>query len=385
MSRAVNDKNDSDNRFLYLRVKNGLLKEISQGDYLSNQLIPSEKQLCDQYSVSLITVRRALDELAKEGVIEKQQGKGSVVVNNSGETQTTILQQEGNIFNIGILLIGLNQGVYPTKFEYTNNWSSKIIYGMKRILGEQELFMAGLASADQIVEKLPFLPIHKADRVLLLGGWNGSLIQYLKEQGKQVYLYNNFEDNVVVPSVNNDDRESCYQAVQHFINQGHRKIAVINGFYDFSESRERYLGFQGALYQNGMDILPYYVKWGDYTPESGYYLMQELLSSGHSRPTAVFCANDTVAAGAFHAISEAGLKCPEDVSLIGHDNLDLSEHIGPGLSSIDPNFNEVGYLLGKLMMDKQVKNEVYLVKNKFIQRSSTANPLVIKEEIILKI
>jgi len=229
-----------------------------------------------------------------------------------------------------------------------------------------------------LLEKVPehyaLSPISRIKKLILLGAWDRALVEFLQSEGKEVYIYNNFDEEVKAPSVNNNEREACYQTVSHFIENGHRNIAVINGFYDYSESKERYRGYEKALFERNIHLLPYFVKWGDYTPESGYLLMKELMDAPN-RPTAVFCANDTVAGGAYLAIIEAGLKCPEDISLFGHDNLEFSEAMG--LSSIDPLYEEVGIQLAHMALRENYENRlngtaglIHVIESQIIYRRS---------------
>lgn len=352
-------------QFLYTSVKEDLLKNIQSFVYAEGQLIPSEKELSHHYNVSLITVRRALDELVKEGWVEKIKGKGSVVSSRGLDRQPL----RENLGQIGILMLAFKRPVYSFELDYINNWSSKIIYGMKKVLGnETEILIDGMPY-EALGDRLAYSPINNVEKLLLIGNWDEQAIDYLQKNGKQVFLYNNFNPAIDVPSVNNNEKEACYEAISYLISRNHKRIAVINGYYDYSESKERYLGYLNAMLDHGMDVLPFYTKWGDYSPESGYLLMQELLEAP-SRPTVVFCSNDTVAAGAYHAIKDANLSCPEDISIFSHDNLDFSAELAGGLSTIDPRFEEVGVELGKMLMQSTDAPATSVVSCEMILRHS---------------
>ena len=132
-----------------------------------------------------------------------------------------------------------------------------------------------------------------------------------------------------------------------FISNGHRKIACINGVNIFSESIERYMGFQDAMITSDLYIDNKFVKWGDMTPESGYYLTKELLALPDP-PTAIVCVNDGVAMGAYDAIEETGLEVGKDIVLSGHDNCEMpSEKYN--VSTVDPGYEEVGKKIAEIL------------------------------------
>lgn len=123
------------------------------------------------------------------------------------------------------------------------------------------------------------------------------------------------------------------QAIEHFYNLGHRKIGMIKGYPNIKPTIERTEGFYQALRQFSLTCLPEWIVGDDYLEASGYQGMRQLLRLS-SRPTAVFCQSDSIAVGALKAIEEAGLKCPDDLSIIGYDDLDLCKYIKPRLTTV---------------------------------------------------
>ena len=178
------------------------------------------------------------------------------------------------------------------------------------------------------------------------------LIDMLHNLGKLVIVYNNFDKNIRVCSVTNDERQKTSDLVTHLIKSGHKKIASINGDITFSESVERFMGYQEALMKNNVPVSWNLIKWGNRSAESGYFLAKEWLSE-KDPPTAIVCVNDCVAAGAVYAVKEMGLDCPRDISIVGHDNNVLIQDLSiPKITSIDPKYD----LIGNKIADKIVRD-----------------------------
>ncbi|MDO5516586.1 MAG: LacI family DNA-binding transcriptional regulator [Clostridium sp.] len=179
-------------------------------------------------------------------------------------------------------------------------------------------------------------------------------------------------DNIV--NIVSNDTKGSYDAVDYFIKNNHKNIALIQGNDDFESSAYRKKGYLNALDDNNIEVNEDYIMTGKYTLESGYDNMKKLLKLSE-RPTAVFCANDDIAVGAMKAISESGLNVPEDISIIGFDNSNFCNYVTPTLSSVRKDslmMSEIGGInLLNIIKNKHVKN----------QRSYIESTLVIRESV----
>lgn len=330
------------------------MEEIVTGAYKSGDILPSEKTLCEKYDVSLITVRRALKALEDTNVIVKMKGKGSIVNADIRKTDTTFNK------NIGILDLafsGLRNVEYPpvpfdTGIYNQNEWKNIIYSSIYNILSSKYNLILGTYDRNDIIQHFETTVFTNVQRIYVIGIYNKELIDFLHNKGKLVVVYNNFDKNLSTCSVSTDERKKASEIVDKLIKLGHRKIAAINGDITFSESVERAMGFQEALMKNSVPIQWPLIKWGNMSSESGYHLTKQILQSGE-RPTAIVCVNDNVAAGCLFAVQEFGLKCPEDVSVIGHDNNELlHEFTKPVLTSIDPQYE----IIGEKIAEKLVRN-----------------------------
>ena len=147
---------------------------------------------------------------------------------------------------------------------------------------------------------------------------------------------------VVIGSINRtdvcqidiDNSAAAAAAVRHLIALGHRDIGmIVHAPLTYYAARGRREGFEAAMREAGLPVRPERVRVADLTEQSGYAAMQQILGQG-SRPTAVFAGNDVVAYGALQAIKDAGLKVPDDISLIGFDDDLLSRYMNPPLTTI---------------------------------------------------
>ena len=131
-----------------------------------------------------------------------------------------------------------------------------------------------------------------------------------------------------------DNEGSGYKAVKYLLDQGHRRIGhITTGVYSQSGS-ERLAGYNRALEEAGLSVDPQLIAVGENCAEAGTDCMRQLLSL-EEPPTAVFASHDVMAIGAYDAIYEAGLKIPDDISVVGHDNLPLSRLVHPKLTTVD--------------------------------------------------
>lgn len=135
------------------------------------------------------------------------------------------------------------------------------------------------------------------------------------------------------PCVGTDNVVGGYMAAKHLLDYGHTQIAyvgdIFNDDFDFRSSRERYQGFQLALTEHGIAIREEHVKLGTHDYEVARVMAAELFALTHPhRPSAIFAMSDIQALACIRAANEAGLRVPDDVSVIGYDDLEMSQHIG---------------------------------------------------------
>jgi len=128
-----------------------------------------------------------------------------------------------------------------------------------------------------------------------------------------------------------DNRGGSYRAVMYALDKGHRRIAMVKGLKDAIASHDRYEGYMDALRERGLPILPELVEEGQFSDSGGYQAMKRLLQHA---PDAVFVASDMMAFACMRAIREAGLRIPEDIAVVGFDDIPASATSSPSLTTV---------------------------------------------------
>lgn len=141
--------------------------------------------------------------------------------------------------------------------------------------------------------------------------------------------------------INYDDCQGAMLAVDHLIEKGHTKIALICGSVDSVPSHKRMMGYQTSLMNHNLTLYPEYVRSGNWQYTDGYNQCLELLRLKNP-PTAIFAMSDLMAYGAINACLDNGYRIPEDISIHGFDNRDLSEYTNPALTTIDLPLLKIG-------------------------------------------
>lgn len=148
------------------------------------------------------------------------------------------------------------------------------------------------------------------------------------------------------------DRVGGVQAADYLVSLGHRRMAHISGPASFRSSHERRGGFEDGLAGHGLKLEDGYSREGAYTFESGIEIGAELLTLS-PRPTAIFAGNDEMAAGVLHAARQAGLKVPQDLTVVGFDDFQIASRVWPALTTVRAPTREIGRLAGERILGKE--------------------------------
>jgi LacI family transcriptional regulator len=145
-----------------------------------------------------------------------------------------------------------------------------------------------------------------------------------------------------------DNISAGTKATQHLLDLGYQNIATITGNHDSTVTLDRLEGYQKALTAAGREIRPDLIAEGDFSEHSGYLAMKALLPD---RPDAIFCQSDIMAAGAMRAIQEAGLSVPEDIAIIGFDDIPIARQLKVQLTTIKQPITKFGIKAVELLID----------------------------------
>jgi LacI family transcriptional regulator len=291
--------------------------------------------------VSAATVSRFLNGTAKvsdekrqaiESVIEKLNYKPNVLARNlkSGSSRT-----------IGVLTQSLVSGYF-----------SEAMAGIDDALqgtGYAPLIVSGHWHADEEAERIELLIARRVDGLVILSGkLKDAQILELAQQVPIVAFGRSLAGPQAFGFCLDNYRGAC-DAVEHLVNQGHRNIAFINGPGDHQDALARLAGYRDTLARHQIQENPQLVVGGDFSESGGLLAVERLLESGQ-RFSSIFAANDLTAYGARLALYRRGIRVPEDISVVGFDDLHSSMYTTPPLTTVRQPLFDVGRSLGDAIL-----------------------------------
>lgn len=180
------------------------------------------------------------------------------------------------------------------------------------------------------------------------------------------------------PAVLSNNYEGALAAMNYLTGLGHRRIGHITGRLELVSANQRLQGYRDGLAAAGIPFDQTLVEIGDFTTETAVLCAQKLLSLSN-RPTAIFAANDMSAVSVYQAAKEAGLRIPQDLSVIGFDNLIDSSFMVPALTTVDQFMEEMGNvateMIANLVNDVKLQRKVHIFQTQLIIRASCSSPL----------
>jgi DNA-binding LacI/PurR family transcriptional regulator len=165
-----------------------------------------------------------------------------------------------------------------------------------------------------------------------------------------VVLDTNGETQADAPTVGSNNWHGGLSATRHLLSLGHRRIAVVSGPQDVLCSRARVDGYRAAHSEAGVQPMEDATRWGDFTVDGGYRHGLELLARAE-RPTAVFAGSDMQALGVLRAAREQGINVPQDLSVVGYDDLPLAAWVGPSLTTVNQPLLEMAETAARMVLD----------------------------------
>lgn len=269
--------------------------------------------------------------------------------------------------------------------DLANPFFSTILEGISRILSRQGYSML-IASTKQVHDSgerlIDYLDDARADGMIILdGGLDPDVVEMLESapQAKRILFACEWIDGANFPSVRCQNRQGARTAVAHLYDLGHRKIAHVTGPEGNVLMHSRKDAFVAEMEKLKLELKPEWVIAGDFSLAAGCLAAQAWIALD-DRPTAVFCASDQLAMGFIAELSRHGFKVPNDVSVMGFDDIDLAEQFIPPLTSIRQDRLLIGETAAKMLMARIVtpneENSVHaaVLPVSLVVRESTASP-----------
>ncbi len=236
------------------------------------------------------------------------------------------------------------------------------------------------ANPDREVKVVHSFHERRVDGIVVTASRVGALyVPLLSGLKVPIVLINNQhpdEPDEFIYSVMIDNIKASTQVMKHLIGLGHKRIAYIGDQAGFQSDTERFAGYRQALAFADYPFLPELIVHGDGKPEGGRQAMEKLLSLP-TPPTAVFCYNDMSALGALRAIHQHGIKVPDDISIVGFDDLAIASYTSPLLTTVGQPKQQMGRMametMLKILSGVDAKTNIK-VSGELIIRESTASP-----------
>lgn len=330
---------------------------------------PRVKDLARQLGVSSATISRALNgsELVAEPMREKVLALAAELGYRPNTNARSLRTQQAKSVLLVVRDIANPFYLDVLKGVERTAWAS----GYSVLMGNTE------NDPERELEYFEMLGDGHADGMILMTGKLPSVSRRGSQLStKPVVVALEMIDGANLPQVLIDNVAAAEAAVDHLLSLGHRRIAHISGPAEGMSTRRR-SGYCAAMQNFGLPIPPGYIQPGDFSLRSGHDRCRDLLDLTEP-PTAIFAANDEMAFGAMRAVHEAGLSVPNDVSIVGFDDLFLSEAFLPALTTVSQPKLEVGQAAMKVLLDlvsgKPADLTPVVLPTSLTVRESTAPP-----------
>jgi DNA-binding LacI/PurR family transcriptional regulator len=204
-----------------------------------------------------------------------------------------------------------------------------------------------------------------------------SQLSRLYEEGYPLVLHGRLPD-CDLPFVDIDNVGGAHKAVSHLIGLGHRRMGLItNAPLSYTSSQDRLTGYRQALQEAALPLDDELVRYGEFSPESGRKAMESLLALP-SPPSAVLVASDVVALGAMAAVRKQGIRIPQDIALVGFDDIFLAAYVSPPLTTVRLPAYGLGWAAGDMLIrlineDDLVEKQMLLESELVIRQSCGGN------------
>ena len=336
------------------------------------------KDIARLANVSHTTVSRALNDspLIKPGTKKKILEIATQLNYTPNYNAKSLVMKKS--YTIGLFLTSITNGTSSSFFVET-------VKGVNSVINQDyNLYVRGLENLDD------YTMIHhrRFDGIILMSqsDLDNEFISDLKEKKIPCVVLGRDIGDTSLTNIVSNDREGATQIVHYLIENGHREIALIEGIKGFKSTIERRKGYLKALEESHISVREEYIVQGNYDMESGYQAIEKLLSLDNP-PTAVFCSNDDMAIGALNAAFAKGLTVPDDLSIVGFDDIEFARYTNPSLTTVKRPIEKMSSLGAKKMleileMEGEKQGEKIYVETELVIRGSVSPIVSLQTQLV---
>ncbi|MGR5248103.1 LacI family DNA-binding transcriptional regulator [Vibrio aestuarianus] len=307
------------------------------------------KDVSEHAGVSQATVSRVINGTSR--VSHDKKLKVEKAIKDLGYRPNSIAQAlaSSRTGSIGVIVPELGGTFY-----------SSILHNIEeqlRKFGYHVVVTAGSNTEQGQKESVQFLIGRRVDALILhTQNLTDDYLIELDQQGINLVLVNRFIPEIACSCIDIDNELGGFLATQHLLNQGHKRIACITGPLEKSDARGRLQGYRKALEEAGLEYDEALVSEAGFTEESGVKAMRKLLMR-QCEFSAVFASNDHMAFGAFEELRRVGMQIPNDISLVGFDNILFARYLTPALTTVNFPLEQMSLEAVQLVIQKLHKNK----------------------------
>ena len=316
----------------YLQIKDILRSGIATGRFKANTPLPDKETLAQELGVSAMTLRRAMIELSREGVLERVRGRGTFV-RGACLPQSRKRTATGNI---AVVMPYNEDEVRLTTFYH------RILQGIHSAAGALSFPLTVRKVTTPYANFVAELRMDKSVRgVVIVGFDRDPLLQELTRLTVPAVLVDSVQPSTgaAFDEVNHADEDGAYRAVTALLDLGHRDIGLVLAHAQSPFFHARRVGYVRALESRGIALREERIFHTGFTSRAAYGCMHQIIQAGNL-PTALFCTGDELALGVMAAAQESGLRVPRDLSVVGF--ADTIEFSAPALSTVRIPMEEMG-------------------------------------------
>ncbi len=338
----------------YIIVENYIKKEIKNKTLVDK--LPGERSLAKELGFSYMTIRKAIENLVHEEILYKVPTKGTFV--NNKKKRKNQNRTIGYFLDSGIKS-GISSPYYSLLLNALEKEAAKNEYSVMYFSDNSEKYLRETLSKLDGVIATCFPRIEHT-------------ILDIKQNIPIVVIENSSVDKTI-PSVIIDNFKADIESADYICSLGHSRIGFMNGLEDSDIGKSRYAGYKHGLKKNGIELDETLVFSGDYSFATGAAGAEYFLSLV-DKPTALICANDRMALGAMQKLNQHGLNVPNDISIIGFDDIDVASQIVPPLTTIAAPVDEIAHYafvaLMQLIQNKEPEHQHITLPAKLMIRES---------------
>jgi DNA-binding LacI/PurR family transcriptional regulator len=340
----------------YLIVEERIKQAIKDKEITDK--LPGERTLAKEFGFSYMTIRKAIDNLVSQGVLYKVPTRGAFVTSRkSGKKKTNII----GYFLDNNIIAGLTSPYYSLIFDALEKQAARHGYSL--------LYFTDFDGINSLKH------INRIDGVIASCFPRiENIIHDIKSHVPTVVIDNSSSDKTI-PSVIIDNFNAVKDSVDYLCKLGHERIGFMTGLEDSDVGKNRTAGYKSGLASNNIKFNERLVFKGNFSYESGLAGADYFLSMKNP-PTAIMCANDSMAISALGKIIQEGLAVPDDISIIGFDDIAVASQIHPPLTTISAPIEKIAEyavnMLITLIQHAEVDNMHVALPAKLVKRSTCA-------------